>query len=548
MPGIKSFAKIAVVLTVLLVAAPLFAARGEADFTRFVALGDSYGAGVSNASLNDRHQIYSWPAIIARQAGAPMFVQPLVTYPGIGPEMELVDIISFPPVFRNAPGTAVVNVNYPAPWNNLSIPGAQVQHLTTLTGAQPVTNTPTAMAQFILRGQGTAVQQAVALNPTFIAIWIGGNDLLGAVLSGTPAALTSVDAFRTAYNAMLDQLVAGAPNAGMVVGNLPTNPGALPLTATVPPVIINPATRQPLLIGGNAVFLVADLGGGNIGQLPAGSIVLLTAAGKIAQGFGIPPTLATQPPFNQLPGAGQPQEAAALGYTFYMKRKVASTTPAAFKMFFERTGYRYADIYDQPLENHIMHGQNLVGKSSGYHVHMIRDFHGLRVNSVQDYSVTRSGNRTTISQSGSWWAPLSAPPRLRLQVAEKSLTGAVKAIKEAFSNSSRHWHQQYPVALQSGDQELDARFLFFGDDQNSLALLHAPGLKELLLGCAEVDLTVHQDRVVLNDPTQKNMIAGMGGQIGNMALGADMTKRMELTIPVHDRIAQILAVVAGAVR
>ena len=36
--------------------------------------------------------------------------------------------------------------------------------------------------------------------------------------------------------------------------------------------------------------------------------------------------------------------AAALGYTFYMKRKMAAGMPAAFRMFFERTGYRYADI------------------------------------------------------------------------------------------------------------------------------------------------------------------------------------------------------------
>ncbi|HUP45165.1 MAG TPA: SGNH/GDSL hydrolase family protein [Thermoanaerobaculia bacterium] len=305
MSGIH-FTRIAALLTALVLTVPLFAARGDADFTRFVALGDSYGAGVVNASLNERHQIHSWPAIIARQAGAPLFVQPLVTYPGIGPELELVDVLSFPPVIRPATGTVTIDVSYPAPYNNLSIPGAAVQHMTTLTGAQQPTNTPTAFAQFILRGLGTPVQQAIALHPTFIAVWIGGNDLLGAVLSGTPAALTPVETFRTAYNAMLDQLVAGAPSAGMVVGNLPTTPAALPLLTTVPPVIINPATREPLLIGGNPVFLVADLGGGNIGQLPPGSVVLLTAAGKVAQGFGIPPALATQPPFNQLPGAGQP--------------------------------------------------------------------------------------------------------------------------------------------------------------------------------------------------------------------------------------------------
>lgn len=307
MSRIKIFTRIAAALIAVVVAVPLFAARGEADFTRFVALGDSYGAGVSNASLNERHQIYSWPAIIARQTGAPDFVQPLVTFPGFGPEIQLVDAVSFPPVLRPASGVATSpDLTFPRPWNNLSIPGAAVQHLTTLTGAQQPTNTPTQMAQFILRGLGTPVQQAIALDPTFIAIWIGGNDLLGAVLAGNPAALTPVDTFRTAYAAMLDQLVAGAPDAGMIVGNLPTNPTALPLLATVPPVIINPATRQPLLIGGQPVFLVAQATDGSVGQLQPGDVILLTAAQKVGMGFGIPPALATQPPFNQLPGAGQP--------------------------------------------------------------------------------------------------------------------------------------------------------------------------------------------------------------------------------------------------
>jgi lysophospholipase L1-like esterase len=307
MMRIKSFTPIAAALLVVAMAVPLYAQRGEADFTRFVALGDSYGAGVSNGSLNERHQVHSWPAIIARQAGAPDFVQPLVTYPGFPPELVLVDVVSFPPVLRPASGTAQTpNLSFPRPWNNLSIPGANVGHLTTLTGAQPPTSTATQMAQFILRGLGTAVQQAVALDPTFIAIWIGGNDLLGAVLAGDPSRLTPIETFRTGYNTMLDQLVAGAPDAGMIVGTVPTNARALPLLTTVPPVIINPATRQPLLINGNPVFLIADLGGGNIGQLTANDIVLLTASGKIAQGFGIPPQLAAIPPFNQLPGAGQP--------------------------------------------------------------------------------------------------------------------------------------------------------------------------------------------------------------------------------------------------
>ena len=52
------------VALVFCVALPGFAARGTADFTRFVAIGDSFGAGFESASLNQNHQIFSWPAVI----------------------------------------------------------------------------------------------------------------------------------------------------------------------------------------------------------------------------------------------------------------------------------------------------------------------------------------------------------------------------------------------------------------------------------------------------------------------------------------------------
>ncbi len=307
---IRSISKFAAAVAVVsMVAVPVFAARGSADFTRFVAIGDSYGAGVSSGSMNERHTPYSWPAVIARQAGAPQFVQPLVSYPGIGNELTLVNVVSFPPSIIPATGSgSPLNTTYPAPFNNLSVPGAQVRDVITLTGAeQNPSRTPELFARFILRGLGTQVQQAIAQRPTFVAIWIGGNDVLGAVLSGTPAALTSLDSFRTSYNAMLDQLVAGAPAAGMVVGNLPTTIAGVPLVSTVAPYIVDPVTRQAVRgPDGNPIYYVADLGGGNFGQLPVGSVVLLTASTKLATGFGIPAALKPLPPFNQLPNVGTP--------------------------------------------------------------------------------------------------------------------------------------------------------------------------------------------------------------------------------------------------
>jgi len=313
MTRIRSFTHIAVALTLTaLVASPVFAARGSANFTSFVAIGDSYGAGVESASLNQNHQPFSWPAVIARQAGVADFQQPLVSFPGVGPELQLVDIVHFPPTILPA-GTAngqPINLSLARPYNNLSIPGANVTDVITLTGNEPprsAQDTARIFAQFILRKSGTEVQQALAQKPTFIAIWIGGNDALGAVLAGTPALLTPLDTFKTSYNAMLDQLVAGAPSAGMVVGNIPNNVLALPFLNSVAPFLIDPATRKPVLgPNGQKIFFVADLGGGNIGQLDANSVVLLRAAAKIASGFGIPSALKQIPPFNQLPNVGMP--------------------------------------------------------------------------------------------------------------------------------------------------------------------------------------------------------------------------------------------------
>ncbi|HSP34744.1 MAG TPA: SGNH/GDSL hydrolase family protein, partial [Thermoanaerobaculia bacterium] len=307
---IKTICRLAAVAALaLVVAAPTFAAaRGSADFTRLVVLGDSYGAGVESGSLNERHQPYSWGATLARQVGAPNFVQPLVSYPGIGAELQLNDIIAYPPVITPAAGQGQpLLLTYPAPYNNLSIPGARVADLTTLTGTEAVTNTQTAFAQFILRGQGTAVQQAIAQKPTFIAIWIGGNDLLGAVLAGTPAALTPTADFRTAFTKMLDQLIAGAPNAGIVVGNLPTAAQALPVLTTVAPYLINPFDRKPVIgPNGQKIYFIADLGGGQIGQLSDTSAVLLPCSAQLATGFGIPAALGADPRFANLPNLGKP--------------------------------------------------------------------------------------------------------------------------------------------------------------------------------------------------------------------------------------------------
>lgn len=306
----KNALKCGLVLAIVLASAlPALAARGEADFTRYVALGDSYGAGVSNGSIVISHQLWSYPSVIARQVGIPIcgpdpgcigFQQPLVSQPGIGPELVLQSISPLVIGPKAAEQGAPINLMLQRPYNNLSVPGFRVGNLLTTTGAEQGSGA----AQFILRGQAPAVHQALALNPTFISIWIGGNDVLGGVLAADPAVMTPIEAFRTSYAQVLDTLIAGAPNAGMVTGTI-SNPILIPFATTVPPVLVNPATNQPVLgPDGLPIFFIADLGGGVIGQLTPGSLVTLSATPFLSTGYGIPPQLA--PMFPQLPDAGKP--------------------------------------------------------------------------------------------------------------------------------------------------------------------------------------------------------------------------------------------------
>lgn len=309
----KTYFRIAAaVLVATLIAVPSFAAPGTADFSRYVAIGDSYGAGYESGGLTAQHQVWSWPAIVARQVGyeicaptsavtEPCFAQPLVSFPGIPSLLALQDLSGS---ITKLPGQGQpLMLNFARPYNNLSVPGATITDAITIKGNE----SQSSISALILRGLGTQLEQAIAQNPTFVTIWLGGNDLLGAVAGGTPNNLTPVAQFRTSYETLINTLRTRLPNTGMVVGTLPTASTSLPLIATIPPFIVNPATGQPLLgQNGQPVFFVADLGGGQLGQLPAGSFVLLSAAAKLRTGFGIPAALAQIPPFNQLPNVGQP--------------------------------------------------------------------------------------------------------------------------------------------------------------------------------------------------------------------------------------------------
>lgn len=332
----RSMQSAAAFLLAAVVAVPMFAARGSADFTRFVALGDSYGAGFESGSLNVNHQQWSWPAVVAKQMGkrlctpadsatADCFAQPLVSFPGIDKELLLQSIV--PSAVISAPAGPMgqpLMLTFARPYNNLSVPGATVGALLAVNGTEPPKSpepTVVSFGRFILRGLGTEVQQAVAQHPTFIALWIGGNDYLNTIFSGDPSTLTPTATFKTQYELVLDSLILGAPTAGMVVGNLPT--GVVPYLRLIPPVVVNPSTGQALLVDpvtgipsatGVPLFYRAKTGQkdaqGNdiIAAVAPTTLIPLGTRDKLAQGYGLPPLFKNFPPFSLLPHTGDPLE------------------------------------------------------------------------------------------------------------------------------------------------------------------------------------------------------------------------------------------------
>jgi lysophospholipase L1-like esterase len=265
----------------ILLAATTAAAAGRADaqtnFNTYVSVGDSLAAGFESNALVETHQNRSVPFLIARQAGVQGFQQPLISEPGIPPELTLVSLLPAPLIAPKASTAgAPKNLALARPYNNLAVPGAtSVDALTRTTDAG-------GLHDVILRGRGTQVQQAVALRPTAITLWIGNNDVLGAALRGRAVdgvTLTPTDAFRATYA----QIVAALKTTGafIVAANLP-NVTAIPFVTTIRPYVVNSA-GQPVLIAGSRTPLL-----GPEGPLPSNSLVTLAASSLLAQGIGIP--------------------------------------------------------------------------------------------------------------------------------------------------------------------------------------------------------------------------------------------------------------------
>lgn len=264
----------------LLLALPA-AAQQPADFSTFVAIGDSLTAGFTDGCLVDYAQGDSIGAIVARAAGV-TYQQPLIARPGLGPCTFLINLA---PTFGNRANTGVpTNSTLARPYNNLAVPGFKIHDAVATNPTTPAGG----LAFIILRGLGTQLQQAASLKPTFAFIYLGNNDVLGASTSGTaiegltltPMASVNAD-LDTIFNTM--KTAQGGTGKGVVATIVDVT--SIPFFTTVSPILgLNPATGAP-------IFALSTAGcptGVPLCPVPAGSLLTLLAAGPLQAGFGIP--------------------------------------------------------------------------------------------------------------------------------------------------------------------------------------------------------------------------------------------------------------------
>ena len=247
---------------------------GSADFSNYVAVGNSLTAGFSDNALFIDGQVASYPNMLASNfalVGGGDFNIPFMAdnlggasfggQPILGNRLFLAFTAAGPaPTPVQGMGTTEITNVLSGPFNNMGVPGATSFQLLApgfgnLAGV-PVLQANPYFARFASSATATVIGDAVAQSPSFFSLWIGNNDILGYATSGgsgqdhnttgnlDPATyagndITNNNVFAGVYQTIIDQMVATGASGG-VVANIP-NVTDIPFFTTVPFAPLSPA-------------------------------------------------------------------------------------------------------------------------------------------------------------------------------------------------------------------------------------------------------------------------------------------------------------------
>ncbi len=273
---------------------------GSADFSNFVAIGDSLTAGYADAALYLSGQENSFPAVLAAQfakAGGGSFTQPLVSdnlggmliggTPTLDNRLVLDAETESPAPIAGTPTTEAIGsgLNGTA-FNNMGVPGAKSFHAGAAGYGNPA-GLPAAANPYFVRfakDQATSsmIGDAAAQAPSFYVMWIGNNDVLSYATSGGvgvdqagnldpttygPDDITDPNVFAGTYASLVGAFTAVNPAVQGMLVNIP-DVSTIPYFTTVPynPVPLDQANVDAL----NAAY--ADYNAGIQAALAGGAI------------------------------------------------------------------------------------------------------------------------------------------------------------------------------------------------------------------------------------------------------------------------------------
>ncbi len=262
---------------------------GDADFSTFVAVGDSLTAGYADSALYRHGQKNSYPAILAQQfalAGGGAFAQPLRSPDATGSFVgiptttvgdRLVAVATGNPDRPVTPATITPTIPtnlVPMPgmlFNNFGVPSAKSFHLSLTNYGDPagLAAMPPTANPFYVRfatapgpAGSSIIGDAAARAPTFFVLWIGNNDVLLNAIAGSPG--NANPTFGTGFSDATPTATFDAVYPGLVAaltGASPGNKGVLvniPKVSTIPYFTTVPYNAIPL-DAGTAAQLTTDV-------------------------------------------------------------------------------------------------------------------------------------------------------------------------------------------------------------------------------------------------------------------------------------------------
>ena len=258
---------------------------GEANFSSYVAIGNSLTAGYMDGTVSRGSQANSYPNLLAQQfalVGGGEFTQPsyaddvnnlgglMLGGNPIGNTRLVIDASQGRPETIAGSSTIEVSNLQAKAYNNMGVPGAKSFHLLA-SGYGNLAGVSTGQANpyFVRHAttpSATVLQDAMTKSPTFFTNWIGANDVLayatngGATSNGNSAAadhnitgnlnpatyggndITNSNVFANAYSTILNTLTDNGNNT-VIKGVVCTIPSvtSIPYFTTVPYAPLTPA-------------------------------------------------------------------------------------------------------------------------------------------------------------------------------------------------------------------------------------------------------------------------------------------------------------------